>query len=50
MMTGYQCKNCYQPSPIGVGYAIPDDEDAYLASAATAVCECGYSQQPEEEQ
>ncbi|MGO2520106.1 MAG: hypothetical protein ACTH8F_08290 [Microbacterium sp.] len=43
-MTGYTCKSCGGPSPIGVGYAItnPTQEDQH-ASEDRIACDCGHS-------
>jgi len=40
--TGYQCKECGGPSPIGVGY-VDTTPGAADASAALTFCGCGYS-------
>jgi hypothetical protein len=40
--TGYQCKECGGPSPIGVGY-VDTTPGAAEASAALTACGCGYS-------
>lgn len=40
--SGYICKRCGGPSPIGVGYA-SSEPGAYEASEGRAACDCGCS-------
>ncbi len=40
--TGYVCKQCGDPSPVGVGY-VDTTPGAADASAALTACGCGYS-------
>lgn len=44
-MTGYMCKVCGRPSPVGVGY-VDMRPGAAQASAALTRCGCGHSQLP----
>lgn len=40
--TGYICKTCDQPAPIGVGYPV-HTQQAQEASESVSVCQCGQS-------
>lgn len=43
-MTGYICKSCGGPSPIGVGYALTNSTPAdERASTDRIACDCGQS-------
>lgn len=41
--TGYVCKRCGFPSPVGVGYADAPPTDYTAAQLAVTSCPCGYS-------
>ena len=41
--TGYVCKRCLGPSPVGIGYVDHEREVNRRAAAARKACPCGYS-------
>lgn len=42
--TGYTCKRCNTPAPVGIGYAVTGPNIATATPAATiTTCECGYA-------
>lgn len=43
--TGYLCRHCNGPAPVGVGY-VSYDEDHILASMGRTACPCRYSRDP----
>ena len=42
-MSGYMCKKCGQPAPLGVGYT-DTSPGAAQASQQVTSCPCGHSQ------